>query len=152
MLGLCCCLSFSLVAVSGGYSSLQCVGFSMQWLPFFQRMGSRVLGLEQLQFPGLWSTGLIVVVHGLSCSVACGIFPDQGSNPCLLHWQVGSLPLSYQGSPCAIFELKILKCIFILTLRFTGVGARPWGPKWISLDLGPPVSENQVTLSKQLNH
>ena len=31
-----------------------------------------------------------------------GIFPTQGSNPCLLlllHWQAGSLPLSYLGSP-----------------------------------------------------
>ena len=27
---------------------------------------------------------------GLSCSEACGIFPDQGSNPCPLHWQVDS--------------------------------------------------------------
>ena len=31
--------------------------------------------------PGLWSTGSIVVAHGLSCPAACGIFPDQGSNP-----------------------------------------------------------------------
>ena len=23
------------------------------------------------------------MAHGLSCSAACGIFPDQGSNPCL---------------------------------------------------------------------
>ena len=36
---------------------------------------------------------------GLSCSAACGIFPDQGSNPCLLHCQVDSLSLSHQGSP-----------------------------------------------------
>ena len=28
--------------------------------------------------------------RGLSCSRACGIFPDQGSNPCPLHWQVDS--------------------------------------------------------------
>ena len=28
-----------------------------------------------------------------------GIFPTQGSNPCLLHWQVDSLPLSHQGGP-----------------------------------------------------
>ena len=28
-----------------------------------------------------------------------GIFPTQGSNPCLLHWQAGSLPLSHLGSP-----------------------------------------------------
>ena len=34
---------------------------------------------------GLWSTGSIVVTHGLNGSVACGIFPDQGLNPCLLH-------------------------------------------------------------------
>ena len=27
------------------------------------------------------------------------IFPTQGSNPGLLHWQVNSLPLSHQGSP-----------------------------------------------------
>ena len=28
-----------------------------------------------------------------------GIFPTQESNPRLLHWQVGSLPLTHQGSP-----------------------------------------------------
>jgi len=28
-----------------------------------------------------------------------GIFLTQGLNPCLLHWQVDSLPLSHQGSP-----------------------------------------------------
>ena len=35
----------------------------------------------------------------LSCSATCGIILDQGSNPCLLHSQVDSLPLSHQGSP-----------------------------------------------------
>ena len=44
---------------------------------------------------------------GLSCPKARGIFPDQGSNPCLLHWQVDSVPLSHQGSPL------FLKIIFI---------------------------------------
>ena len=28
-----------------------------------------------------------------------GIFPTQGWNPCLLHWQVDSLPLRHQRSP-----------------------------------------------------
>ena len=28
-----------------------------------------------------------------------GTFPTQESNPCLLHWQADSLPLSHQGSP-----------------------------------------------------
>ena len=30
---------------------------------------------------------LIVIGHRLSCSTACGIFQDQGSNLCLLLWQ-----------------------------------------------------------------
>ena len=49
--------------------------------------------------PGLWGTGSVVVAQGLACSVARGIFPDQGSNPCLLHCQADSLPLSQWGSP-----------------------------------------------------
>ena len=32
----------------------------------------------------------VVVACGLSCSVTCGIFPDQGSNPCPLLWQEDS--------------------------------------------------------------
>ena len=58
--------------------------------------------------------GSVVVVHGLSCSAACGIFLDQGLNLCLLHWQVDSLPLSQQGSP-RIFLIKITKPIFQLS-------------------------------------
>ena len=33
-----------------------------------------------------------------------GIFPAQRSNPCLLHWQAGSLPLSRLGSPLWIIQ------------------------------------------------
>ena len=36
-------------------------------------------------FSGLLSTGSITVGHRLSCSEACGILLDQGSNPYLLH-------------------------------------------------------------------
>ena len=39
----------------------------------------------------------VAVGRGVSCSVLCGIFPDQGSKLCLLHWQADSLPLSHQG-------------------------------------------------------
>ena len=39
--------------------------------------------------------GSTVVAQRLSCSEACRIFLDQGSNPCLLHWQEDSLPLSH---------------------------------------------------------
>ena len=31
-----------------------------------------------------------------------GIFPNQGSNLCLLHWQADSLSLSHQGSLCLL--------------------------------------------------
>ena len=33
-----------------------------------------------------WALG----TRGLSQPVACEIFPDQGSNPCPLYWQVAS--------------------------------------------------------------
>ena len=54
---------------------------------------------------GLFSTGSTVVGHGLSCSAACGILPDQGWSPCFLHWQVDSLPLRHHGSPPLVFVL-----------------------------------------------
>ena len=41
----------------------------------------------------------VVVAYGLSRSVACGIFPDQGSNLCPVHWQADSYALHHQGSP-----------------------------------------------------
>ena len=59
-------------------------------------VGRRLLGA---QFQLLQRTGSVVVAHGLSCSMAYGIFLDQESNLCLLHWQVFSLLLSHQGSP-----------------------------------------------------
>ena len=36
------------------------------------------------------NTGSAAVAHGLGCPRACGILPDQRSNPCRLHWQVDS--------------------------------------------------------------
>ena len=60
---------------------------------------ARALGAQALVVVarGLSSCGsralerkLSSVAHGLSCSVARGIFPDQGSNPCPLHWQADS--------------------------------------------------------------
>ena len=44
-------------------------------------------------------TGSVIVTHRPSCSAACGILPDQGSNLCPLHWQADSQPLRHQGSP-----------------------------------------------------
>ena len=37
--------------------------------------------------------------HGLTCPMPCGIFLDQGSNPCPLHWQVDSVTTGPPGTP-----------------------------------------------------
>ena len=71
---------------SGGHSSSWCAGLSL----------SRPLPLRST---GSRRAGSVIVAHGPSCSAACGIFPDQGSNPCPLHWQADSQPLHHQGSP-----------------------------------------------------
>ena len=59
---------------------------------------------------GLQSTGPVVVMHRLSCSVACATFLDQGQNPCLLHWQVDVLPLSHQDAGPLIMSKLGLSC------------------------------------------
>ena len=61
------------------------------------------LGLQELQLAGSIWWGSKAVVRGLSCSKAHGIFPNQGSNPRPLHWQVDSLPLTDQGRPLLSF-------------------------------------------------
>ena len=73
------------VAASGGRSSSQCTGLSPSRPLLLRSTGSR-------------RAGSVIVAHGLSFSAACGIFPDQGSNPCPLHWQADSQPLRHQGS------------------------------------------------------
>ena len=87
------------VAASGGHSSSRCAGLSL----------SRPLLLR--------SAGSVVVAHGLSCSTACGIFPDQGSNPFPLHWQADSQPLRHQGSPgCFYMMLHLILTVIIWSL------------------------------------
>ena len=63
----------SLVVASGGHSSSRCAGLSLSRPLLLRSTGSR-------------RTGSAIVAHGPSCSTACGIFPDQGSNPGPLHW------------------------------------------------------------------
>ena len=92
----------SLVMASGGYSSLQYAGFSLQWLLLLQNTGSRHTG-SVVVVCRLQSAGSVVVAHGLSCSAACGIFPDQGLNPSPLHWQADSYPLCHQRNPPLVF-------------------------------------------------
>ena len=91
----------SLVVASGGHSSSRCAGLSLSRPLLLRSTGSRC-------------AGSVIVAHGPICSVACGIFPDQGSNPCLLHWQADSQPLRHQGSPLETF-------LFVMAKDATGI-------------------------------
>ena len=79
----------SLVAVNGGYSPGVEYGLPIAVASLVDaqaaRMQASVIAAWMIQ-----SAGSVVVAHGLSCSAAYGIFPDQGSNPHPLHWQVDS--------------------------------------------------------------
>ena len=105
----------SLVAASEGRSSSRCAGLSLSRPLLLRSTGSR-------------RAGSVVVTHGPSCSAACGIFPDQGSNPCPLHWQADSQPLHHQGSP--VLHLCTYTCIHtpilqnFLSIMFYGRGNR----------------------------
>ena len=98
------------VAASGGHSSSRCAGLSLSRPLLLRSRGSR-------------RSGSAAVAHGPSRSAACGILPDQGSNPRPLHWQADSQPLRHQGSPklyfymklsfSSIWKLPIFKCIGI---------------------------------------
>ena len=72
LLCLCCCPQAFSNWGSRGSSWSHCEGFSLQRLLLF----------------GAWAPGsraAVAATCGVSCPVACGIFPDQGSNPCPLH-------------------------------------------------------------------
>ena len=84
----------SLVAASGGHSSSRCAGLSLSRPLLLRSRSSR-------------RAGSVVVAHGASRSAACGIFPDQGLNPCPLHCQADSQPLRHQGSPQFSFFLTV---------------------------------------------
>ena len=97
-----CCVFVSVrglppVVASGVLSSSRCAGLSL----------SRPLPLRST---GSRCAGSVIVAHGPSRSAACGILPDQGSNPCPLHWQADSQPVRHQGSPTSFLH------VFIITL------------------------------------
>ena len=98
------------------------------------------------------STGcsLVAVLLGSSgfsssCSEACGIFLDQGLNPCPLHWQVDSLPLSHQGS--LLFEL-LDTTVFPCPAQRAGTG--PDFGQGVRRDEGTPVAYPQQLVTASL--
>ena len=61
------------------------------------------------------NVGYLGLIPGKNTGVCCHfllqrIFLTQGSNPCLLHWQADSLPLSHLGSTLSIVFFFFLIC------------------------------------------
>ena len=74
------------------------MGFSLRG---FSRYAAWALGMQAQQ---LRLVDSVVVVPGLSSSLACEIFPDKELNPQPMHWQADSYPLCHQGSPSVCFN------------------------------------------------
>ena len=96
----------------------ECVGSSFLCEGFLQlrqagaplHRGARASSLSRpllLRSTGSRRAGSAAVAHEPSCSAVCGIFPDQGSNPCPLHWQADSQPLRHQGSPSCLLLIRV---------------------------------------------
>ena len=59
-----------------------------------------------------------------------GIFPIQGPNPCLLHWQEDSLPLSQLGSPWGIVAINKFPLNKLTTMKKYRRTPPPPLPRW----------------------
>ena len=93
-----------------GFLWLRWAGFSFWWILLLQSLGSR-----------LW--GSVVAVHGLRCPAECGIFWDQGSNPCPLHWQADSTT-GPPGSPG--LDFRFLKMMIQIYHIVSGTRPQSW--------------------------
>ena len=97
---------------------LPCVGLSLQ-RPLLRSAGSRCVGFSGCSGWAWWLLGSSgAAAHRLSCSVAHGVFPDQGSNLCPVYWQVDSSPLRHQGCPVSILFLRLRIIFTTITLNY----------------------------------
>ena len=81
LLGLCSSCSELGVLSSYDVQASHCSGFSC-----CEARARGLNGLQQLWLEGSTAQASIATAHGLGCSEACGVFPDQGWNPHLLRW------------------------------------------------------------------
>ena len=70
----------SLVVASGGYSSLHCAGFSLQWLLLLQSTGSSCMGFSSC---GSWALECRLSSCGARAQLVCGMWdlPGPGLKP-----------------------------------------------------------------------
>ena len=105
-LSLSSCCEWRLLSVHGARAS-HCSGFSCCRSQPLGTWASTIVARR------LQNVGSLVVAHGLTCLIACGIFPDQDLPGilCIESWIL--YPLDHQGSPvmtlyCCCSLLKIL--------------------------------------------
>ena len=106
-------ITYFYVFIFGCAGSLLLPGFFSSWgeQRLLSGCGAWISHCSGVSCCWAWALGCmdsVVVAHRLSCSAACGILLDQGSNLCLLHWQADSLPLSHQGSPTYFLKYSIM--------------------------------------------
>ena len=101
VLGLHCCTRAFSSCGERGLLFVRCADFSLRWLLLLRSMGSR-------------RAGSVVVAHGLSCSAACGIFPDQGLNLCPPHWQARFLTTAPPGKSTFAFLMWYESLLYLL--------------------------------------
>ena len=103
-----------LVAASGSSSSW--------WSPALGRR-PRSCGSRALEHTSA------AVAHGLACSMAHGVFLDQGSNPCPLHWQAEILNhCTSREVPILIFLTKASWPLVSNFLTLQGIFVMPTSP------------------------
>ena len=88
------CLQFSAgfcrIAANRGYSLVVVLRLLHAVASLVAENGLRSMGVSSCGSRALERSLSGRGARGLSCSVARGIFPEQGSNPGLLHWQADS--------------------------------------------------------------
>ena len=90
-----------------------CANFSSIYILLF--LAALGLCFRMWDFSTCGAQASVVVVHGLSCPTPCGIFPDQGSNPCLLHWQAdGFLITGLPGKSVHMYSCLFTFLVHIL--------------------------------------
>ena len=107
----------SLVAASGGYSSLQCVGFSMWWLLLLQTMGPRVSKLQQLQCMGSVVVALRLSSCGAQAQLLCSRWDclRPGIEPVSLALAGRFLTSTPPGKSCFIlFDATVNGIVFLV--------------------------------------
>ena len=91
--------AYSLVVVSQAYSLVAMHRLLIAMTSLVEKHRLQGTQASVVAAHRLQSMRSVVVIYRPSCPMVCGSLPDQGQNPCSLHWHVDFKPLDHQGSP-----------------------------------------------------